>query len=207
MKIVGLSISQWLPCPLAIWNLLFGVAILLNLVKYPIVADTLSRAFDRSAQKSITEEDVKTHLDMIKHNKVSDPMWEKIATHTKKDGDLQDVLSAMHFGWESDRGQSLKPYYHFRVLVNEPKVIIPLALQGEVWLKIHEGHLDIEKCQARARQVVYWLNINTDIENHIGQCGICQKHTNRQRSQRNQTKNQRNLSSRSEQTYSHCLAS
>ena len=33
-KIVGLSISQWLPCPLAIWNLLFGMAILLNLVKY-----------------------------------------------------------------------------------------------------------------------------------------------------------------------------
>ena len=32
-KIVGLSISQWLLCPLAIWNLLFGMAILLNLVK------------------------------------------------------------------------------------------------------------------------------------------------------------------------------
>ena len=32
-KIVGLSISQWLPCPLAIWNLLFEMAILLNLVK------------------------------------------------------------------------------------------------------------------------------------------------------------------------------
>ena len=29
-KIVGLSISQWLPCSLAIWNLLFGMAILLN---------------------------------------------------------------------------------------------------------------------------------------------------------------------------------
>ena len=32
-KIVGLLISQWLPCPLAIWNLLFGMAILLNLAK------------------------------------------------------------------------------------------------------------------------------------------------------------------------------
>ena len=32
-KIVGLLKSQWLPCPLAIWNLLFGMAILLNLVK------------------------------------------------------------------------------------------------------------------------------------------------------------------------------
>ena len=32
-NIVGLSISQWLSCPLAIWNLLFGMAILLHLVK------------------------------------------------------------------------------------------------------------------------------------------------------------------------------
>ena len=32
-KSVGFSISQWLPCPLAIWNLLFGMAILVNLVK------------------------------------------------------------------------------------------------------------------------------------------------------------------------------
>ena len=32
-KIVGFSISQWLPCPLAIWNLLFGMTILLNLIK------------------------------------------------------------------------------------------------------------------------------------------------------------------------------
>ena len=32
-KIVGLSISQWLPCPFAIWNVLFGMAVLLNRVK------------------------------------------------------------------------------------------------------------------------------------------------------------------------------
>ena len=30
-KIVGFPISQWFPCPLAIWNLLFGMAILFNL--------------------------------------------------------------------------------------------------------------------------------------------------------------------------------
>ena len=36
-KIVGLSISQWLPCPFAIWNLLFWMAILLYLVKLSVV--------------------------------------------------------------------------------------------------------------------------------------------------------------------------
>ena len=32
-KMVGFSISQSLPCPLPIWNFLFGMAILLNIVK------------------------------------------------------------------------------------------------------------------------------------------------------------------------------
>ena len=32
-KMYRLPISQWLPCPLAIWNLLFGMAILLNFFK------------------------------------------------------------------------------------------------------------------------------------------------------------------------------
>ena len=156
--------------------------------KYLIVADTLSRAFDRSVKKSNTEEEIKAHVDMIRQNaQVGDPMWEKIATHTKDDEELKDVLNAVHFGWESDHAQSLKPYYHFRgditeidgVLVKGPKVI-PKTLQGDMLKKIHEGHQGIEKCQARARQVMYWPNINNDIENHIGRCGTCQKHRYKQ---------------------------
>ena len=37
VHVSGLSISQWLPCPLAIWNLLFGMAILLNLFKKSLI--------------------------------------------------------------------------------------------------------------------------------------------------------------------------
>ena len=54
--------------------------------KYLIVTDTLSRAFDRSVKKSNTEEEIKAHVDMIRQKaQVSDPTWEKIATHTKDD--------------------------------------------------------------------------------------------------------------------------
>ncbi|KAK2152820.1 hypothetical protein NP493_2405g00000 [Ridgeia piscesae] len=136
--------------------------------KYLIVADTLSRAFDRSVKKSNTEEEIKAHVDMTRQNaQVSDPMWEKIATHTKDDEELKDVLNAVHFGWESDHAQSLKPYYHFRgditetdgVLVKGPNVIIPKTLQGDMLKKFHEGHLGIEKCQARARQKSQWNNM------------------------------------------------
>ncbi|KAI0210089.1 hypothetical protein LSAT2_005183, partial [Lamellibrachia satsuma] len=77
----------------------------------------------------------------IEHNAhVSDPMWEKIGPHTKEDGEQQDVLKAMHFEWESNRAQSLKPYYHFRgnvadidgVLVKGPKDIENEAAQHRI---------------------------------------------------------------------------
>ena len=99
-------------------------------------------------------------------------MWEKIATHTKDDEELKDVLNAVHYGWESDHAQSLKPFYYFIGDITE--------IDGVLVKKIHEGHLGIEKCQARARQVMYWPNINNDIENHIGRCGTCQKHRYKQ---------------------------
>ena len=81
-------------------------------------------------------------MDKVKQNaQVSDPMWGKIDIHAKEHEELQDVLNAVHFGWESDQAQSLKPYYHFRgditeidgVLVNGPKVIIPKTLQGDCY--------------------------------------------------------------------------
>ena len=55
-KIVGLSISQWLPCPLAIWNLLFGMAILLNLVLREIKLD-LNNEVLKSVKASYSETD------------------------------------------------------------------------------------------------------------------------------------------------------
>ena len=68
-KIVGLSISQWLPCPLAIWNLLFEMAILLNLnctlptfvahsavhfaMDRPVRANTISTSIEASSHAAI----------------------------------------------------------------------------------------------------------------------------------------------------------
>lgn len=46
--------------------------------------------------------------------------------------------------------------------------------------KVYEGHMGIEKCQSRARQVMYWPNIGQDIENTVKKCSICQKYRYKQ---------------------------
>jgi hypothetical protein len=42
----------------------------------------------------------------------------------------------------------------------------------------HYNHLGIDKCQYRARQCIYWPNINNDIKNLVLNCEICLKFRN-----------------------------
>ena len=157
--------------------------------KYLVVADTLSLSFSRKLPAQDTAEEIKLHVDLVKKSyPVSDPMWEKISAHTMRDPELQSVMRAVHCGWEDPVAKALKPFYHFRemitdidgVLIKGSKIIIPESLRTEMLDKIHEGHMGIEKCQARARQVMYWPNIGLAIENKVNKCSVCQKYRYKQ---------------------------
>ena len=54
--------------------------------------------------------------------------------------------------------------------------MIPSVLRSEMLCLIHQGHLGIEKCRQRARQVLFWPNMNKDIENMVTSCATCQRH-------------------------------
>ena len=41
--------------------------------------------------------------------------------------------------------------------------------------KTHTGHMGIEKCRQRARQVMYWPGMNQSIEEIVKSCSECLK--------------------------------
>ena len=53
------------------------------------------------------------------------------------------------------------------------KIVIPESLQKEMKERIHMGHMGIERCKARAQQLIYWPNINADITNMVSNCSAC----------------------------------
>ena len=55
------------------------------------------------------------------------------------------------------------------------RLVIPTVLQEETLVAIHEGHLGITKCNARARAAVWWPGITKQIEKMVQQCLICAK--------------------------------
>ena len=57
------------------------------------------------------------------------------------------------------------------------RIVIPEQCRAKVLEKLHEGHFGIDRTKLRARDTVYWLEINKDIEALIRTCEICQEHS------------------------------
>ena len=56
------------------------------------------------------------------------------------------------------------------------RIIIPNSLQPELVEQIHEGHLGLEKCLARARSTVYWPNMQKNLTEKLQSCPSCLKY-------------------------------
>ena len=53
------------------------------------------------------------------------------------------------------------------------KVIVPKSMQKEMLAVIHSSHLGVEKCKRRARDVMYWPGMNSEIEDVVSRCQVC----------------------------------
>jgi len=151
--------------------------------KYLVVPDTLSRAFLQKPSDHTSEREVEIHVNLVKASlPVTENKWSEIATATSTDTELRSVLKNIENGWGN--GPYPKPYYHFRheltviegVILKNNRVVVPTALRPDMLDRIHEGHMGIEKCRRRGRSTLYWPNMNSDIENKVSSCAVCQKY-------------------------------
>ena len=53
------------------------------------------------------------------------------------------------------------------------RVIVPKSMQKEMLAVIHSSHLGVEKCKRRARDVLYWPGMNSEIEDVVSRCQVC----------------------------------
>ncbi|XP_030855818.1 uncharacterized protein K02A2.6-like [Strongylocentrotus purpuratus] len=150
-------------------------------------ADTLSRAVDPNAQLNAeTEEDIRVYVDaIVKSMPVTSNKRNQIVEETKKDDQLQELLGIIRDGWPETKQQScpvrVREYWNIRSELSEAdgiifkgsKIVVPTTMRRFMLNKIHEGHLGIEKCKKRAREVIYWPRINTDITEMVQSCTSC----------------------------------
>lgn len=75
-------------------------------------------------------------------------------------------------GWpetKKDVDEEIRPYFQMKeeltvsddIIFRGNRVIIPAELRKDILQQIHSGHVGIQGCLNRAREIVYWPNMTS----------------------------------------------
>ena len=152
------------------------------------IADTLSRAY-LSAPSQVSEEEkefIRTveNVEMAKYLSISPERLHELQKKTQDDPILQDLKSNIKNGWPNERNRVLprtRAYFNFRdelsvqdgIIFKGERVIVPISMRSRMMDKIHSGHIGVEGCLRRAREVVFWPGMNAAIKEYVSNCDTC----------------------------------
>ena len=160
-----------------------------------IDADALSRApvSQPNKEDQLGEEDIECHVNLVIDQLPATPQRIKeIQKYTANDEQLAQLKQTMIRGWPKSVRECqpiIQPFWAVKVKVKvkvkghlteiqgliffNDRVVIPKDLRRDILQKLHTGHLGIEKCKRRARESVFWPNINNEIEQVVRKCEKC----------------------------------
>ncbi|GBO43873.1 Uncharacterized protein K02A2.6 [Araneus ventricosus] len=138
-------------------------------------------------RKFPTEEELEAEIDVFiqvitSSLPASSRRLDELRAAQLKDETCQKLTDYVLKGWPSKKEVDTlcAPYWQNRYEISVQDGLISKSYQAEVLNQIHEGHLGITKCGARARCSVYWPGISKVIEEKIKSCTACiQESSNR----------------------------
>ena len=126
-----------------------------------------------------------------RNNVISDALSRVTPLEFQDSNAEKDILAVNFLQYssieEKERDEvSLHPYWNFRdeltiesgILMKNSKVLIIETLKQKYLMQIHQGHQGIEACRSRAREFVFWINLNNDLKELVEKCDICQSQQN-----------------------------
>lgn len=152
------------------------------------VADHLSRAsLADSTSKSdnfqvfAIELETLTPLDSIK---VAPERLTHLQKCTAQDLVLETLKTTVLTGWPERREQcpvQIRDYWNFReeislhngILFKSQRVIVPKAMRPEMLSRIHSSHQGIAACLRKAKDIVFWPGMNSEIKAVVERCPVC----------------------------------
>ena len=153
-----------------------------------MISDALSRVTPLELQDSSAEREILA-VNILHYSSIEERERDEVLQETNKDPELQALKHAISTGWPAKRSQIpvfLHPYWNFRdelmiqsgILMKNSKVLIPETLKQKYLRQIHQGHQGIKAYRSRAREFVFWVNINDDLKELVQKCSLCQSQQN-----------------------------
>ena len=123
---------------------------------------------------------------VIRHLPATDLRLQEIREKQSQDVICQTLANYCNNGWPVTNHKASeigKVYWHLRgeitinkgLLMKAGRLFIPTEMRADILTKIHGAHQGITKCKLRARESVWWLGINSDIEKEVKACDVCAK--------------------------------
>jgi len=152
------------------------------------LADALSRAYPEQCTAPTSQPPSEfchamEELDLTEHLPISSSRLKQIQEATTADHTLQILKSQVISGWaqKSEVPLAVRPYVKCQdelstqngILFKGSRIILPASLRREMLQKIHEGHLGVESCLKRAREVFYWPLMTSEVKDLVSNCSVC----------------------------------
>ena len=75
----------------------------------------------------------------------------------------------------------IRDYWNYReeisldngLLFKSQRVIVPKAMRSEILSRIHSSHQGIVSCLRKAKDIVFWPGMNSEIKALVERCSIC----------------------------------
>ncbi len=104
---------------------------------------------------------------------------------------MDENIHTIQEGWPNHKlsvDQSIREYWPICDIINSQnglllcreRLIVPSSIRNEMLWKIHKHHLGIEKCKRKARDLLYWLGMNSQIHDLVSKCNTCLLFKNKQ---------------------------
>ncbi|XP_048236731.1 uncharacterized protein K02A2.6-like [Haliotis rufescens] len=154
-----------------------------------VVADTLSRKSVPDTYPHLSE-GMDAHVHMIVSNvPVSEKRMEDIRRATEADPQFSLLQQTIIDGWPEHRKLcpgTILEFWNFRdqlafmdgIIFKGQKIVIPKSLRTSMLDKIHTGHMGVEKCLRRARDILFWPKMSNDITSLVLNCSVCLERRN-----------------------------
>ena len=103
---------------------------------------------------------------------------DEIRVATERDESLSCLKNTIMKGWPPNKEavpNSLTPYFSYRdeltvhngIILRGERIVIPAAMRPYIKVKLHAGHMGINSCLRRARELVFWPGMSSKIRQYI----------------------------------------
>lgn len=148
--------------------------------KEMFISDALSRAFLKECKETLVNEDIDVNF-FEQELPMTEKKLQELKDATEADEQFQTLADIVRVGWPETREQvptCVRMFWNFRdeitvlngLLYKGQSVMIPSSLRRQMLTKLHEPHLGIVKTKQRARNIIFWPNMNYDLEQLIQSC-------------------------------------